>query len=267
MRVALAAWLMLTATPAGAVTITYNNFASTAGLQLNGNAAAVTDTSGRSVLRLTPSAGNQAGSAFTASTITLGSDASFSAAFAFNFNQLGGGGADGMVFTLQTNGNTAGSNGQGLGYSGLANSVGVKFDTYQNTGDLSSNFLAVVTGGNINGVSSVASPYNLKSGSTLYAFIDYNGVTDNLQVRLSNTTSRPDAALISYTVDVPALLGSSNAYVGFTAATGGSYENHDVQSFQFRDSYAPIILPEPASAGLFTVALVMAGLARRRCRA
>ena len=265
MRIALAICLLLLAAPAGATTITYNDFSSTAGLTLNGNAAAVTDTSGRSVLRLTPSTGNQVGSAFTSSTIALGADASFSAAFGFNINQLGNGGADGLVFVVQTTSSNGGSSGQGIGYSGITNSVGVKFDTYQNSGDLSSNFVGVVLGGNINAVSSAASPYNLKGGTDLYAFVDYNGATKDLQVRLSNTTTRPTAALIDYTVDLVAQLNSSNAYVGFTSATGGSYENHDILNTQFVNSYAPVVtVPEPVSIALLGVALAMMSVLRRR---
>ena len=266
MRIALATCLVLLATPAGATTITYNNFASTAGLSVNGNAAAVTDTSGRSVLRLTPSTGTQVGSAFTTSTVALGSNASFSAAFGFNINQLGNGGADGLVFVVQTTSSNGGSSGEGIGYSGITNSVGVKFDTYKNTGDLSANFVGVVLGGNINAVSSAASPYNLKGGTDLYGFVDYNGATKSLQVRLSNTTARPSAALIDYTVDLVAQLNSSNAYVGFTSATGGSYANHDILNMQFVNTYSPVNVPEPVSIALLGTALAMTSVLRRRQR-
>ena len=267
MRIALAACFLLLAMPAGATSITYNNFASTAGLAVNGNAAAVTDASGRSVLRLTPATGGKAGSAFTSSTITLGAIDSFSAAFAFNINQPGGsgGGADGLVFVVQTLSSNVGSSGQGIGYSGITNSVGVKFDTYQNTGDLSSNFVGVVLGGNIAAVASAASPYNLKGSTDLYAFVDYNGSLKDLQVRLSSTPYRPATALIDYTVDLVAQLNSPNAYVGFTSGTGGGYANHDILNMQFLDSYNPVVsIPEPASIALFGLALAMTSVLRRR---
>lgn len=82
----------------------------------------------------------------------------------FNINQPSGsgGGADGLVFVVQTVSSNVGSSGRG---------IGAKFDTYQNTGDLSSNFVGVVLGGNITATASAASPYNLKGGTDLYAFV------------------------------------------------------------------------------------------------
>jgi len=44
-----------------------------------------------------------------------------------------GTGADGVVFVLQTVGNTAiGASGDGMGYSGFSPSLGIEFDTYDN---------------------------------------------------------------------------------------------------------------------------------------
>lgn len=38
------------------------------------------------------------------------------------------------------------------------------------------------------------------------------------------------------------------AFVGFTSATGSGYGNHDLPSWEYRGSYAPVVgVPEPSS--------------------
>ena len=101
--------------PAQAATLLYNDFSDTSGLQLNADAASAIDAKDRAVLRVTPSAPDQAGSAFSTTAVTLSSAYSFSTRFTFNFNNQGGGGADGLVFVIQPNSNTAGGLGGGIG--------------------------------------------------------------------------------------------------------------------------------------------------------
>ena len=115
----------LASMPAAAVTINFADFTSTAGLSINGSAAAAVDGSNRNVLRVTPAIGGQSGSVFSTSPITLGAAYSFSTRYTFNFNNQGNGGADGLVFVVQTNSNSVGGAGGGIGYAGILNSVGI----------------------------------------------------------------------------------------------------------------------------------------------
>jgi uncharacterized repeat protein (TIGR01451 family) len=244
-------------------------------LQVNGDAAADAAPVGPEaapVLRLTRPVTDQAGSAFSKHTIQLGSNASFSTAFAFRMGDGGGSsdgttnplGADGIVFVLNTVANNVGGIGGGAGYSGIDNSVGIKFDTWADNvanaqdNDPNGNFVAVYLNGSVQTAGySPYSPRNpstesqyyspptsMKNGDIWYAWIDYNGQTDELDVRLSDSVdARPANPQLSQTLNLsdPSILGSSPAvYAGFTSGTGGAWDNNDILSWQLNNAYQPI---------------------------
>lgn len=49
---------------------------------------------------------------------------------------------------------------------------------------------------------------------------------------------------LSANLDLPAILGSTTPFVGFTAATGASYNDHDVLNWDFRQNFNPVGAPE-----------------------
>jgi hypothetical protein len=253
----------------------YNGFSDTADLTLNGNAT-TTVTSDGTVLRLTPAAFDQAGSAFSTTKINLQNNASFSTAFTFRFTSPGGWAgpaADGIVFTVQNDANNVGSAGGGIGFEGVSPSLGVEWDTYDNGGpDSPANHVAVDLNGVLNNDDKAVVSPNFYDGNLWYGWVDYNGLTNSLQVRTSEDSNRPAAALIDYNVDLVSLLGESSAYVGFTAATGKAYENHDIVSWQFNDDYKPIskignsVPADTSTLALFGLAFVGLAMIRRRIR-
>lgn len=199
------------------------------------------------MLRLTNTV-SQAGSAFLAEAITLANDASFSSFFVFEISDpvgasdADGVGADGLVFVVQTVSNTAGGSGGGIGYFGLNNSVGVEFDTWDNGANDGSNgnHVGIDINGDTNSVVRANISPRMNDGGNWYAWVDYEGVTNTLEVRLSQVNVRPAGATLSHVVDLAAVLGQTDAFVGFTSGTGAAGGKHDIRSWTFINEFQPI---------------------------
>ncbi|HSE64046.1 MAG TPA: PEP-CTERM sorting domain-containing protein [Thermoanaerobaculia bacterium] len=224
-------------------TINFPNFCNTSAFSLNGSTATL-NPNAQCVLRLNQDFG--VGSAFLTNTFSLAADASFSTFFSFQIlNPVGigdadGPGADGLVFAVQTVSNTAGGGGGGIGYAGITNSVGVEFDTYNNGEPGGGNHVGIDLNGSVTSVTSLAIPGRFNDGAVWFAWVDYNGVTDLLEVRVSNTPARPAAATIFTTVDLPTVLGTTNAFVGFTSGTGAGGGTHEIVSWNLVGAFAPV---------------------------
>src|SRR6056297_587412 len=236
----------------------YDDFASTAGLQLNGNAR----QSGNN-LELTPATNDQAGSAFFETPITLAGDGSFRTAFSF---ELAGSsaGADGLTFTIQNDarGTTAiGGSGGALGYDGIRNSVAVEFDTYRNSGwDVNDNHVSILQGSVETTLRTAIPSLDLNSGSRVYSWVDYNGTSDSLAVYLSVTGAKPDLAVLKATVDLETVVGDQ-AFVGFTAGTGGLLNSHLVRNWN-SDQQTPPQNPPTEQGDTVTGIDVVTGVAQ-----
>lgn len=165
-------------------------------------------------------------------------DTNFTTQFQF---QIAGGqgtdGADGFALVLQNSGsgaNALGNPGGNLGYASILNSIAIEFDTYDNgAGDINNNHLSILSNGNVNtSLAQDSAPFDLNSGNVLNAWIAYNGTTDVLQVYLSDTSTQPVDAVLSTTVDLAGALGNQ-AFIGFTAGTGGLVNDQDILNWSF----------------------------------
>jgi len=233
--------------------INFSNFSDTSNLKLNGSAVA-TATSDGTVIRLTPAKGYHAGTSFSSTTINI---LKFSTFFKFRITESGGeinslnteAGADGIVFVIQSvNSTSIGEAGWAIGYKNIGKSVGVEFDTWHNEqeyfflDDPSSNHVGILTNGELK--HGEGSPYtktvtpSFTDGTIWYVWIDYNGT--NLDIRVSQNSVRPTSPLLSRTINISEIIGQESAYVGFTSGTGNGWGNHDIISWEYRDTFDPI---------------------------
>ena len=186
------------------------------------------------LLRLTDKTdGQAAGSAFYSKPINFKSDTSFETSFQFQIDDF----PWGFVFMVQNDPRKDGSIGNfqtGLGYGGISKSVAVEFDTFaDNSSDPDSNHIGVNQNGSIESIKTVPAFFDIDNGEVVYAWVDYNGKNDKLDVFLSNRPSKSKNPLLSTKIDIPSVVGKK-AYVGFSA--GGSSDNQDVLQWKFSSS-------------------------------
>jgi len=236
-------WSTIGVAPAA---IRFQNFASARGLKLVGDATVPRDK----VLRLTPARQNRAGAAWIVEKQPVA--AGFETTFEFRLTRQGGlgPGADGFAFVLQNSGPSAlGGRGSAGGFAvadayfhprqpGIPWSIAVFFDTFQNVDekDPSSNYVAVCTHGK---------PAEMRWPAERLDF------TPNLRVQLKDRKAHrarirfrapilsvflddSDEPVLETRVDLSVVMDSQGrAWVGFTASTGGGYENHDILNWSF----------------------------------
>jgi hypothetical protein len=180
------------------------------GFIFNGSASAGTGT----LIQLTNGGTGERSSAWAPNKLPV---QSFSTDFTFHLLDPGG---DGFTLTFQNAGQHAlGADGAGLGYEGILKSVALKFDLYSNAGE-GSNSTGIFTGGAVPTLPALdltASGIDLHSGHLMHAWVEYDGTV--LALTLMDTVTRTTATK-TFQVNIPAAVGGSEAWAGFTAGTG-----------------------------------------------
>ncbi|MEN9948575.1 MAG: hypothetical protein RL106_1398, partial [Bacteroidota bacterium] len=197
---------------------------------LNGNAIAT----GNDCYQLTSSGGTQNGTVWYANQINLVED--FDITFKMYLGNLDANGADGICFVLQNIGtNAIGVSGGGMGYQSFTTSLGIEFDTWQNTdsGDPSYDHIAIEKNGvvNHNLAENIAGPVqmdatdvNTEDNTDHVVQIKWDASAHLIQVYFDCVFR------LQATIDISNEIfnGQSYVYWGFTAATGGAVNTHRV---------------------------------------
>ncbi|HWQ90191.1 MAG TPA: immunoglobulin domain-containing protein [Clostridia bacterium] len=203
-------------------------------------------------ISLTDGAGNTVRSAWFAEPLYIGA---FKANFVYQ--DLNGGGADGAAFVLQNDprGTSAlGGGGGGLGYSGIVPSAALQINIYANN----TPGIAFNVNGATGGYTSTY-PVDPANGNAMNVSLVYSGGI--LQVIVSDPLSG-GSFTTNIAVNLPATVGADTAYVGFTAADGGTVSTQIIKNFSFTpytllaaSPGAPgtTVLSWPASVGGYTL--------------
>ncbi|KAK2996189.1 hypothetical protein RJ639_029455 [Escallonia herrerae] len=186
---------------------------------------------------------------------TTGKAFSFSTSFAFaivpEYPKLGG---HGLAFALSPSKDFAQS-ALPSQYLGLFNAsdignfsnhlFAVEFDTVQDFefGDINDNHVGIdinslqsnesskaayVTGDGL-----VQQDLNLKSGKTIVAWIEYDSISNFINVTISPSSSKPLLPILSYHVDLSEIV-QENMYIGFSASTGLLASSHCILGWSFK---------------------------------
>lgn len=202
-------------------------------------------------IRLTPAKRIQAGAAWLARKQDVAKG--FSTMFQFRITEQGdvfpsevteSTGGDGFAFVIQNaDAKALGAPGGCLGYAGIANSVAIEFDTWDNhdsghafVRDVNDNHVAVHTLGTepnseFESYALGVSPNLpwLDDGEVHTVRIEY--VPGNLYVFVDDI--KTPVLAVQLFLDEVLDLDEGKAWVGFTAATWDAFENHDILDWAF----------------------------------
>ncbi|MDX2286413.1 MAG: PQQ-dependent sugar dehydrogenase [Bacteroidia bacterium] len=191
---------------------------------------------------LTPDAADQVGAAWMDSLVNL--EYPFTFTFDINLGANDATGADGIAFSLQRAGPAAlGAAGGGLGIGGVAPSVSVEFDSWQNDGsELTADHLSIFQNGDQNSVLAgqvqiLPLSENAEDGQRHRVVFDWNPATNTFRVYVDGSLRQ------TYNGDLRNAFSYPYAYFGFSGATGGATNN---QSFCVIDLSGEFVHPNDA---------------------
>lgn len=228
----------------GQMVFEYEDFSSTTGINLVGNAHQIDEK-----IRLTDSDYDQSGAAWyypARQAVNSG----FRTCFQFQITDPSSSwsGADGLAFVIQNQSPYT----NGWGYAEITNSLAIEFDTFENgdVGDPDNNHISIQSAGTE--ANWIGHEYSLGCTSNIPSLIDGEIHTVEVQHLFDTMDIYFDHSsdpVLSVHVNLDSLLDlydNDYAWVGLTAMTGGLYETHDVLSWFFQLPAGPEITVNPS---------------------
>jgi hypothetical protein len=217
----------VTVTAPGSTVVPFN--VGGTGWSLNGNATTVPPSApppmGLNRLELTSGLGNTARSAFMLAQQPI---ASFNAAFVYQ-DVSGVNGADGATFCIQNAGAGAaavGGGGGAMGYGGISPSAALVINIYDpNTRGIRFQANGALTPPFVNLRPNITFGDN---ANPVQVNLAYSGTTLTATFRDLITSV---TYVTNITADIPGIIGSSTAYIGFTGADGGVASTQVISNF------------------------------------
>ena len=215
--------------------------------QLNDTIIGDAENLGGNCFLITPEAADKAGGVWYNNPIDFSDD--FTIYYQNNFGDKDFDGADGMALVFKTTPDAViGGAGEGIGYSGINNSLIVEFDTFENgiQGDPSEDHLAIMKNGNPSHADNLAGPVLASSSS---ANIE-DGIFHDVKVQWDATAQVLsvffDCELrLTLTEDIKNTIfgGDSSIFFGFVGSTGGAINRQEVcfNSISFVEN---LVVPE-----------------------
>ncbi|CAI9779060.1 unnamed protein product [Fraxinus pennsylvanica] len=227
-------------------------------LKINISLSGVAQIDKNGILQLTNETSRLMGHSFFPSPLqfknsTNGTAFSFSTCFAFvivpEYPKLGG---HGLAFAISPSQNFKSA--LPSQYLGLLNKsdmgnysnhlFAVEFDTVQDFefGDINDNHVGIDINSMESNKSAAAAYFtddsskndlNLKSGKPVLAWIEYDSVTNVINVTLSPSSTKPRLPMLSYQMDLSPII-EETMYVGFSASTGLLASSHYVLGWSFK---------------------------------
>ncbi|XP_072996735.1 L-type lectin-domain containing receptor kinase VIII.1-like [Typha latifolia] len=163
-----------------------------------------------------------------------GTNPGFSTYFAFSVSSGNGGGF--AFFATPSSVQMDSLDGFRLGLPPSVVAVGFFTSSDPKRGNLSGSHIEVDVGSELSIKSSDLSRNNsvLNSGEELHSWIDYNGTSNRLEVRLSKSrVPIPKNPLLSYPINLSNVLWREKILVGLSSSSGNSSQNSSLYSWTF----------------------------------
>jgi gliding motility-associated-like protein len=197
----------------------------TAQFHLNGSATRLSER----CFQLTGETNSVVGSIWDTTKISL--TQSFDVNLDLFFGCKDANGADGIVFGFQPVSTSIGSVGEGMGFLGVNPSLGIEMDTWQNTNqnDPPADHIAIIKNGVVNHgtTNNLAGPISLGNIEDCRSHnIRVQWLADSQKLVVSFDCQ----PVLTYKADIVNEIfgGNPNVFWGFTAATGGANNRHEV---------------------------------------